>query len=106
MLRMRLPCCPRCGPSAIPLVVRGFRGALAAIGCAAVGPRGAFDPLSAPEPVTGLEGGPDSPAAQPQPRRLSRYSELEDYTSPLRLTVAPDDEGRWRILEEVTESQP
>lgn len=38
--------------------------------------------------------------------RASRYSELKDYTSPLRLTVAPDDEGRWRIFVELSESQP
>lgn len=38
--------------------------------------------------------------------KASRYSELKDYTSPLRLTVAPDDEGRWRIVVELSESQP
>ncbi|MFP3939740.1 MAG: hypothetical protein ACLF0P_05485 [Thermoanaerobaculia bacterium] len=38
--------------------------------------------------------------------KASRYSELKDYTSPLRLTVAPDDEGRWRIIVEISESQP
>lgn len=36
----------------------------------------------------------------------SRYSELKDYASPLRLTVAADDEGRWRIVLELSESQP
>jgi hypothetical protein len=36
----------------------------------------------------------------------SRYSELKDYTSPLELTVAPDEEGEWRIIEELSESQP
>lgn len=36
----------------------------------------------------------------------SRYSELKDYTSPLKLTVAPDEEGEWRIIEELSESQP
>lgn len=36
----------------------------------------------------------------------SRYSELKDYTSPLKLTVAPDEKGEWRIIEELSESQP
>lgn len=36
----------------------------------------------------------------------SRYSELKDYTSPLKITVAPDENGEWRIVEELSESQP
>ena len=38
--------------------------------------------------------------------KASRYSERKDYTSPLKITVAPDREGNWRIIEELSESQP
>lgn len=36
----------------------------------------------------------------------ARYSELKDYKSPIRITVAGGEEGPWRIVEELSESQP
>lgn len=38
--------------------------------------------------------------------KAARYSELKKYTSPLEITVAPDEEGKWQIIEELSESQP
>ena len=38
--------------------------------------------------------------------RGQRYSTLKKYTSPFSLLVGPDAEGRWLILEEITESKP
>jgi hypothetical protein len=36
----------------------------------------------------------------------TRFSNLKKYSSPFSLLVAPDKEGNWRILEELSESQP
>lgn len=38
--------------------------------------------------------------------RALRYSTLKKYSSPLSLLVAPDTSGRWRIREELSETQP
>jgi hypothetical protein len=38
--------------------------------------------------------------------RGQRTSQLKKYTSPFSLLVGHDAEGRWLILEEITESQP
>jgi hypothetical protein len=35
-----------------------------------------------------------------------RYSELKDYTSPMEWLVGQDSQGRWVILEEISESRP
>jgi len=35
-----------------------------------------------------------------------RYSNLKHYESPLELLVGPDEEGEWKILEEISESRP
>jgi len=36
----------------------------------------------------------------------TRYSELKEYSSPLALRIAPQEDGVWRIVEETGESQP
>ena len=38
--------------------------------------------------------------------RALRFSNLKKYSSPLSLLVAPDTSGRWRIREELSETQP
>lgn len=35
-----------------------------------------------------------------------RFSLLKKYTSPMSLLVGPEKDGNWRILEELSESQP
>ena len=37
---------------------------------------------------------------------LTRYSQLKKYTSPMSLLVGPDQNGRWAVLEEQSESVP
>ncbi len=36
----------------------------------------------------------------------TRFSNLKNYASPLSLLVSPDDNGRWLIREELSESRP
>lgn len=36
----------------------------------------------------------------------TRFSELKQYSSPFSLLVVPDSEGRWLIVEEISESKP
>lgn len=38
--------------------------------------------------------------------RATRFSNLKNYASPLSLLVSPDDNGRWLIREELSESRP
>jgi hypothetical protein len=35
-----------------------------------------------------------------------RFSNLKKYSSPISLLVGPTSEGKWRILEELSESRP
>ena len=37
---------------------------------------------------------------------LTRYSQLKKYTSPMSLLVGPDQNGKWAVLEEQSESVP
>jgi len=38
--------------------------------------------------------------------RATRFSNLKHYASPISLLVSPDDNGRWLIREELSESRP
>ena len=38
--------------------------------------------------------------------RCTRYSELKKYSAPHSLLVGPVDDGRWLVLEEVSETRP
>lgn len=38
--------------------------------------------------------------------RLTRFSELKQYASPMSLLIGADTSGTWRILEELSESRP
>jgi len=38
--------------------------------------------------------------------RATRFSNLKNYASPISLLVSPDDNGRWLIREELSESRP
>jgi hypothetical protein len=38
--------------------------------------------------------------------RATRFSNLKNYASPISLLVLPDDNGRWLIREELSESRP
>ena len=36
----------------------------------------------------------------------TRFSNLKKYSSPFTLVVGADTDGKWRILEEITQSRP